>query len=605
MGYLMKKKMAEHKNNKKTRVEKTLRERQGRSAGFYAVPEGYGRYVPEQTGTDEALAYTHPYTAKRNVVQRKIKVGVSLRLDEDEQEVRPLDQYIIDTVKLAERADTGLKNYKSGGTTQGAHTIADVFVKKYQKEMLKGSKVDQAYNFYGNEFQTMQIDNAAFLSMYNVLFRDDNAAERIQTLCSLQAGRKDQATVTHTENLLKAYEEEMDRKSRLESSNEWIGKGQALIAGKNACGTSTQVRKDLVELISIYNEAYAQSALSTCKVGTRGRGEAGGMHNIKKYMSVRQERQEGEDRSKLLPHFAPLLDRDSVHSLEGYAQDLGSSIVGESNGNTGFAVIDNSFRSLVDAVQSNIINNGIEAYFGEEIRPEERAIEWEREKARLEMDMAVAFWDGFMQCGWQGAVTKISQLLSPYAEFMPNADDIICQQFGNMARNEQFVRNMNYLPMWFAKKRAGGLSKRFDEMLYTLDDKYRSDQEERELDEYSRDLFLTVDWISKNREKLSCLVTALLNTLKEGDVCSRSAAAESEICRFDIQDYMEMALNEFAAECQNEASFPGRLRTQLGRGNYIDQLMQDILQEVVSGRNESDESQQMICDGWVLKLCVI
>ncbi|MDE5696173.1 MAG: hypothetical protein K2I96_01990 [Lachnospiraceae bacterium] len=613
MEYFIHKKMAGHKNRKTACTDNTLQRQKNRENNFYAMAGETRRYIPEQSGTDGALAYTRAGDSQKSVVQRKIKVGVSLRLRESEE--RPLEAYLIDTVKFAERADTKLKNYKSGGATQGAHTIADAFVKKYQKEMLKNCNVQEAYNFYGNQFQTIYNDNMAFLGLHNMLLqRDANLGRRIVSLRNLQGDRQDLATVTaagcppnamNEQVALKVYQEELDRKERLDSSNKLIGRGQELIAGKCGPGTITQVRKNLVELISIYNEAYAQSALSTRKVGTSGRGEAGGMHNIKKLMSRRLGRQEDEDRRQMLPQFDSLLDRDSTQALEAYAEDLGNSIAGGDTGSTAFAVIDNGFCSLFSAVENNI-RDGIYAYFDEEVRPrpKERETELEREMGILEAEMASAFSGGLLQSSWEVVKNNILQILSdkPYAEYIPDVTSILWEQFTIMAENHEFVQNVQNMPIWFARKRAGEIPKRFARMLYTLDDKYWSDHVERELDQYVRLSFETVDWITTETEKLRQFMYIVIrdaeNKYQPSDVCDWGEANDLGIYRIMMQDKMAVALEQTAGSNPYVAQYLSYAREQLGTGGYIDQQLQDIFASVVS--DMCNGNQGMNCEGWVL-----
>lgn len=594
------KKMAGCINNKVASGEKAPRRHQHNKAQFYAVSGEGGQYVPRQAGTDGALAYTG--IADRDVVQRKIKVGVSLRAQENE--MKPLNEYVIDTVKFGERADTKLKNYKSGGATQGAHTIADAFIKKYQKEMLKGCNAEQAYNFYYNEFQKIDTDNKAVLNLYTMFLQEDTGLPgRLKTLWELQKERQDMATVTNVGDAEKVLREEVDRKTRLESSNEMIEKGKQLIGGKRQGGTSTAVRKDLVELISTYNEAYAQSALSTRKVGTGGRGEAGGMLRIKKYMSKRVERNESEDRRQLLKQFESLLDRDSTQALEAYTEDLGKSIAGGEETYGAVSMIEKSFGFLFDAVKFPV-RVGIDEYLNEVVSPDEKDVLVEQEIKLLEDELATAFYNGLEQ---GELYTNILGLLSDkeYAGCVNGISDIVGQQLQYMEENQQLLLNKEYVRMWYAVKRAGGIAKRFEHMLYTLDDKYRSDQDERELDAYSLDLFNTVDLISMNRPFLYDIVRKVvgskLNGLKLGDVCDLDMAAEEGIYKVDMQDQIEKMLDQLATTNDRNAERLLRCaQTQVGKGAYIDQQLQEILQEVISNYNQSDGGPQIQCDGWVL-----
>lgn len=188
-----------------------------------------------------------------DIVQRKMDVEVALVPVEDRKQLfLPID-VMVDTVKLAGRADTGLAN-DEGRKSQGDHIIADVLVKKYQKVMCRGQRLPNIFNFYRNLTNEMQYENAI-------------ADRRIRKL----------------------PEEKRDpiQEERISSSNDTAEKISGIIAqGETEVKNIPGWRKHVKEIIRLYNIAYSNSYFATHGVGTGGHGEAEAMRYIRDEMST-------------------------------------------------------------------------------------------------------------------------------------------------------------------------------------------------------------------------------------------------------------------------------------------------------------------------------
>lgn len=274
------------------------------------------------------------------VVQKKLDVGVSLYQAKDDSgneraitfPVNPA-LYRIDTIKLSERSDTDLYKHTYKGMklekskTQGAHTIADAFIKKHQKLMVRNKTVPEAQELYKNMFQQVITDNWPFLQLYSAREKDGEwilhtwqyhhqmaadgnsyAQAYLGGMCSLSEDQ--QKAVIQAE--------ETEKAERIQESNRIAEEGIALCDQGEAAPVFI-IRKNLVDIIRHYNDAYARSALFTWGVGTPGKGEAGGMAAIKKTMS------EGNAIGKENPYIS-LLDMQSVDELHSNADFLKSLI---------------------------------------------------------------------------------------------------------------------------------------------------------------------------------------------------------------------------------------------------------------------------------------
>lgn len=210
------------------------------------------------------VAYRTEIPAPNGLLQRKLDVGVSLRHREDGGK-QPGANYVVDTIKLSGRSSTGLEK-----GSQGDHTIADALVKKYQKIMVRGLPLPNAKVFYRNLFAEIILQNSRM---------PDNADDV--------------------------------SKSRVQTSNAQANEGQSLIEAalkEDVPKTVTEHRKDLVQIIRLYNDAYAHSYTATQGRGTGGHGEKEGMG------AVRTALKEGEVTASLFK----LLDYGSVRT---YQQD--------------------------------------------------------------------------------------------------------------------------------------------------------------------------------------------------------------------------------------------------------------------------------------------
>lgn len=119
--------------------------------------------------------------------------------------------------------------------TQGDHTIADAFIKKFQKDYVKGCLVSKVLDFYENLGNEIKYDNAMAAA-------DD---ERI-----MDSNTK----ITNSLNLISGSKEKE----------------------LNVFGWNVLIK----EIIKKYNMGYAKSLLATQGVGSGGKGEAKGMENL-------------------------------------------------------------------------------------------------------------------------------------------------------------------------------------------------------------------------------------------------------------------------------------------------------------------------------------
>lgn len=206
-----------------------------------------------------------------NIVQRKMDVGVALVPVEAVDKTLSAEEVMVDTVMLSGRADTGLKN-GAGNKTQGDHIIADALVKEYQKVMCRGQVLPNVFNFYTNLVNEMRYENAI-------------AHGQIQKLPKTQCNKQQESRISTSNSKAEKMDEVITReKSQKKNIPNW--------------------REHIEEIISLYNDAYANSYFATHGVGTGGRGEASAMRYLRETMS---------ESESIQPYFVDtLIDRESL-----------------------------------------------------------------------------------------------------------------------------------------------------------------------------------------------------------------------------------------------------------------------------------------------------
>lgn len=187
-----------------------------------APPQENPATIPQSQNPDE-------------VIQGKFEASVSLLRVETVHEEIPVEAMMVDTVKLEGRSKTGLKS--SDKDAQGAHTIADTFVKKYQKEAIKGRPLIEAIQLYEALFQEMDQD------------------------------------------LSHVYPDELSTSRQAEARKGLEAARQNISMIKEIGGfTQTEWRKLMTELIIQYNDAYAYNPAATRGYAgsNSGKGEGSG-----------------------------------------------------------------------------------------------------------------------------------------------------------------------------------------------------------------------------------------------------------------------------------------------------------------------------------------
>ncbi len=171
--------------------------------------------------------------SRGDIIQRKFEAGVSLIPIETDHIEFSQNDIKIDSMKLQGRSTTGLDG-------QGNHTIADTFIKKYQKDMLKQRPVGFALHFYS--------------SLLHELCQD------------LESAGPGYAPDRHSK------------------CSVYMENAQAAGAQMQNEHTFYEWRKLLTELITSYNDAYAYSPFSTIGVAGKnsGKGESSGKIRSKK-----------------------------------------------------------------------------------------------------------------------------------------------------------------------------------------------------------------------------------------------------------------------------------------------------------------------------------
>lgn len=215
------------------------------------------------------------------LIQRKMSVAASLSLDPGG--VFQASQFTVDSIKLSDRADTGLKA-AGGGKTQGDHTIADALVKKYQKVMVRGRPLLNVFMLYYNLFREIEKGNELY----------QGPPKPIEEM-------EDQGEAAFWES----------QPNRIQQSNKICNEGLEFISDPlaNTKQTGKEHRQDLVEVIKLYNDAYAHSFLATQGYGTGGHGENAGMQAVRKTLK------HGDISTDLLT----LIDFDSTFKLQNPA----------------------------------------------------------------------------------------------------------------------------------------------------------------------------------------------------------------------------------------------------------------------------------------------
>jgi len=213
------------------------------------------------------------YINDLSVIQRKGVVGVTLSTGLSEQYTG--EDVKIDTLTFGGRFETGLKKTDEEGKlskTEGDHTIADTFIKKYQKDYLKEKDMNTALAFY---------------------FRLAN-----EILCE----------VMPTDNV-ETYLKERYGDSRNEAHNTLKHIAFAYREGAYSLLEWNILFKDIVES---YNMAYAKSLFSTQGNGTGGHGEQSGISALKKVKHPNETRGNAKSLEKSMNK---LLDQKSVNKL--------------------------------------------------------------------------------------------------------------------------------------------------------------------------------------------------------------------------------------------------------------------------------------------------
>lgn len=187
------------------------------------------------------------------------------------------DQLCIDTVKLTGRADTGLHAPQNHAPTQGAHTIADAFIKKYQKVLVRGVPIPEVLDFYDAQCQLLHAENDP----------------------------------DHWGNNPRVME--------ARTLSEAVSTQISMLAGSAPLPMAVW-RKGLSRIISAYNTAYAHSILATTGVGTPGRGEAFGIKAIK---NLKSPSPSGAVPAFFMGAFKLLIDTENGYFYETFDADTG------------------------------------------------------------------------------------------------------------------------------------------------------------------------------------------------------------------------------------------------------------------------------------------
>ena len=185
------------------------------------------------------------HKSHNNIIQCKISVAASLSLRSTEQVEFPSNCFKVESIKLADRSDTGL--FKGKNKTQGDHTIADALVKKHQTVMTRGQPLPNVFAFYLSLLQEVLHTNEKFAPL-----RQDTIARRDISDANAQEAM----------DLLGLYYKQPDIPF-----------------------SSYDHRKNLIDIVTKYNDAYAHSYIATQGTGTRGHAEKAGMNAVRTKLS--------------------------------------------------------------------------------------------------------------------------------------------------------------------------------------------------------------------------------------------------------------------------------------------------------------------------------
>lgn len=209
----------------------------------------------------------------RGVIQRaqEGKVGVTLAPLGDIMWAS--GQLYVDDITLSGRFKTELRTEKNS-STEGAHMIADVLIKKYQKDMMRGKSLDKAFLFYKNLAGEVKAESS---------FAVKNAPNSNPT------------------------------KTRFHNSQQYADRMIRIIDGNiGAAHTFREWNVIFKEIVSSYNNAYARSYQATLGVGTPGKGEGQGI----KY-GLKLTKRDINDKNPV--HYineTKLIDMESVSQLD-------------------------------------------------------------------------------------------------------------------------------------------------------------------------------------------------------------------------------------------------------------------------------------------------
>ena len=227
------------------------------------------------------LARARPNSPAGAWIQRKAAVGVTLSTVS--QERFWASELKVDTLTFGGREDPHLPILRTdtrGGMkleensdTQGAHTFADAFVKKHQKDVVKGLPLSEALEFYAflvDQLEKREIgQEATDLSGFDPVLALPLAARENESAVK-RAGEFREAYV---QALLKRRALCLQKIELLRRSLDGMQSGPAR--------PMTVWNVLFKHLVSSYNQAYALGSLSTVGVGTSGRGEASGLYALK------------------------------------------------------------------------------------------------------------------------------------------------------------------------------------------------------------------------------------------------------------------------------------------------------------------------------------
>lgn len=182
------------------------------------------------------------------------------------------DQLYVDDITLSGRFKTELRTERK--STEGAHTIADVLIKKYQKDMMRGKPLNDAFLFYRNLANEVKAESSFIVKSAP----NSNPAD-----------------------------------SRFDNSQQYADRTIRII-DENIGVTHTFREWNVIfkEIVSSYNNAYARSYQATLGVGTPGKGEGNGI----KYGLKRTKQYMNYENPVPYENETRLIDMESVGQLD-------------------------------------------------------------------------------------------------------------------------------------------------------------------------------------------------------------------------------------------------------------------------------------------------